>query len=330
MRYHTIGRDGSRVSSVALGCMGMSDLYGVRDDVESIATIHAAIDAGINFIDTADMYGPHINEELLGVALRDRRDEVILATKFGIMRDPKDPQKRGINGRPSYVKACCDASLKRLEVEFIDLYYQHRIDPQVPIEETVGAMAELVEAGKVRYLGLSEASAATLARACAVAPIAAVQTEYSIWSRDAEDDGVIAACREHGALFVAYSPLGRGFLTGSIKSIDDLESNDYRRFSPRFQGENFQKNLAVVAEIEEIAAERNVTSAQLALAWVMAQSDCIIPLFGTKKRKYLVENIRALEIELTPQELSKIASAAPVSAVAGNRYPEEMMKFINA
>jgi len=330
MKYLKIGTGGDQVSEVALGCMGMSDLYGDRNDAESIATIHAALDAGINFLDTADMYGPHTNEVFIGEAIRDRRDDAFVATKFGIVRDPDDPQKRGTNGRPEYVHAACDASLQRLGIDTIDLYFQHRVDANVPIEETVGAMKELVEVGKVRNLGLSEASVDTIQRANAIHPIAAVQSEFSLWSRDTEDDGIQDACAELGILFIAYSPLGRGFLTGRLKSFEDFEADDYRRHSPRFQGENFEKNLQVVQKIEEIGNEKGVTPAQLALAWVKARGPHIIPLFGTKKVRYLQENLKSLEIVLTDEDLARIEEVAPPSAFSGGRYVAELMKLVNA
>jgi len=308
--------------------MGMSDFYGGRDDAESIATIHAALDAGVTLLDTADMYGPFINEELVGKAIRGRRDEVVLATKFGIVRDPADPTKRGVNGRPEYVRASCEGSLKRLGVDTIDLYYQHRVDPETPIEETVGAMAQLVAEGKVRHLGLSEAGAGTLRRAFAVHPITALQTEYSLWTRDPED-GNLQACRELGVGFVAYSPLGRGFLTGQITKFEDLEPDDYRRHSPRFQGENFQRNLDLVERVQEIAARKGCSPSQLALAWVLAQGGEIVPIFGTKRRKYLAENLDALQVTLTPDDLAEIDSAFPRGAASGLRYTESLMTAVN-
>lgn len=331
MQFRELGTAGNptQVSAVALGCMGMSEFYGGRDDAESVATIHAALDAGVNFLDTSDMYGPYTNEKLVGEAVRARRSEAFLATKFGIMRDPANPGVRGINGKPEYVKASCEGSLKRLGVEQIDLYYQHRVDASTPIEETVGAMAELVQQGKVRYLGLSEAGAETIRRAHKVHPIAALQTEYSLWTRDPEDTGVLEVCRELGIAFVAYSPLGRGFLTGAIRRVEDFDADDYRRHSPRFQGENFQKNLELVAKIGEIAAEKGVSASQLALAWVLAQGQHVIPLFGTKKRKYLAENLGALAVTLTPEELARINAVAPAGAAAGLRYPEAFMASVN-
>jgi aryl-alcohol dehydrogenase-like predicted oxidoreductase len=308
--------------------MGMSEFYGDTDDQESIATVHRALEMGVNFLDTADMYGPYKNEELVGRAVRGRRDEVIIATKFGIVRDPSNPNVRGVSGRPDYVRASCEGSLKRLGVETIDLYYQHRVDPQTPIEETVYAMAELVREGKVRYLGLSEAGTETLRRACGVHPITALQTEYSLWSRDPEDD-ILPTCRELGVGFVAYSPLGRGFLTGQIKRFEDLAEDDYRRHSPRFQGENFDKNLELVRRIEEIAREKGCTPAQLALAWVLARGDDIVPIPGTKRRAYLEENIAAVNVELTADDLRRIDEIAPQGAAAGTRYPEAMMGLVN-
>jgi aryl-alcohol dehydrogenase-like predicted oxidoreductase len=328
MKMRTLGRAGLEVSALGLGCMGMSEFYGPGDDAESIATIHAALDAGITLLDTSDMYGPFKNEELVGRAIRGRRERVVLATKFGIVRGP-GAQGRSINGRPDYVRAACDASLSRLGVETIDLYYQHRVDPSVPIEETVGAMAGLVSAGKVRHLGLSEASAATLRRAAAIAPITALQTEYSQWSRDVED-GILAACRELGIGFVAYSPLGRGFLTGRIRRFEDLAPDDFRRFSPRFQGENFQRNLDLVARVEEMAAAKGCTASQLALAWVLAQGEDVVPIFGTKRRPYLAENLGALDVALTAQDLARIDELAPRGGAAGARYPEAGMRAVNA
>lgn len=328
MQTRTVGRSGLVVSALGLGCMGMSDFYGQRDDDQSVRTLHRALDLGVTFFDTADMYGPYTNEELLGRALRDRRQQAVIATKFGIVRDPNDPSKRGINGRPEYVRQACEGSLRRLGTDHIDLYYQHRVDPSTPIEETVGAMAELVQEGKVRFLGLSEASADTLRRASAVHPIAALQSEYSLWSRDPED-GVLAACRELGIGLVAYSPLGRGFLTGQIQRFEDLDADDYRRHTPRFQGENFQRNLDVVARIKEMAAQKNCTPGQLALAWVLAQGNDIIPIPGTKRIEYLEENLGALDVQLSAEELAQIEEIAPRSAIAGMRYPEAMMGSVN-
>jgi aryl-alcohol dehydrogenase-like predicted oxidoreductase len=329
MRQRKLGRGGPLVSAIGLGCMGMSDVYlGGRDETESLATIERAIALGVTFFDTADVYGPFTNEELVGRALKPHRERVVLATKFGLVRDPGRPQFNEVNGRTEYVAQACDASLRRLGVQVIDLYYLHRIDPQTPIEETVGAMAELVRAGKVRYLGLSEAGAATIRRAHAVHPITAVQSEYSLWTRDPED-GVLQTCRELGIGFVPFSPLGRGFLTGQIKRYEDLEEGDYRRTSPRFQGENFARNLDLVRRVSEIAREKHCSPAQLALAWVLAQGEEIVPIPGTKRRKYLQENVGALDVNLTSADLARIEEVAPRHAFAGPRYHEPMMKMVN-
>lgn len=328
MKTRTLGKNGPKVSAIGLGCMGMSEFYGQTDEAESIATIHRALEIGVDFLDTADMYGPFTNEELVGRAIKGRRDEVVLATKCGIVRDPSNKMVRGIDGRPEYIREACDASLKRLGVDHVDLYQLHRVDPTTPIEDSVGAMAELVRAGKTRFIGLSEAGSATLRRAQQVHPLASVQTEYSLWSRDPEDD-ILATCRELGIGFIAYSPLGRGFLTGQIKRFEDLAEDDYRRMSPRFQGDNFQKNLDLVARIQEIAKAKGCTASQLALAWVLAQGDDIVPIPGTKRRTYLEENAAAADIALSQKDLEEIDAVAPPGAAAGTRYPEAMMQFVS-
>jgi len=327
METRKLGTQGLAVPALGLGCMGMSDFYAGADEKESIATIHRAIELGVTLLDTADIYGPWKNEELVGRALRGRRDRVVLATKFGNVRGP-DGSWRGVNGKPEYVRACCDASLQRLGVDRIDLYYQHRVDPAVPIEDTVGAMAELVRAGKVRYLGLSEAAPATIRRAHRVHPISALQTEYSLWSRDPEDE-ILPAVRELGIGFVPYSPLGRGFLTGRFRKLDDLAPDDYRRQSPRFQGENFEKNLRLVDEIRKIAAEKRVGAAQLALAWVLARGDDVVPIPGTTTRKHLEENLAAAAIRLSREDLARIDAAAPKGVAAGDRYTAQGMAAVN-
>ncbi|WP_045758892.1 aldo/keto reductase [Xanthomonas albilineans] len=326
MQTRALGRNGPRVSALGLGCMGMSAFYGGRsDDNAAIAVIHAALERGVSLIDTADMYGPHTNEVLVGKALTGRREQAIVATKFGIKLDPANPATRSIEGRPQYVQSACEASLRRLGVDHIDLYYQHRVDPNVPIEDTVGAMARLVEQGKVRFLGLSEAAAATIRRAHAVHPITAVQSEYSLWSRDPEHDGVFDTVRELGIGFVPYSPLGRGFLTGAIRTPEDFEADDYRRHSPRFQGENFARNLQLVEQIRSLAIAKGVSPGQLALAWVLAQGEDLVPIPGTKRLAYLEENLGALQVTLDAEELAQIETIFPADAAAGTRYPTAMM-----
>ena len=330
MQTRTLGRDGPVVSALGLGCMGMSAFYGGRgDDAAAIAVIQRALERGVTLLDTADMYGPHTNERLVGRAIAGRRGQVVLATKFGVRLDPSDPQARGVDGRPEYVQAACEASLQRLGVEHIDLYYQHRVDPQVPIEETVGAMARLVEQGKVRWLGLSEAAPETIRRAHAVHPITALQTEYSLWSREPEHNGVLHTVRELGIGFVPYSPLGRGFLTGAIRSPDDFEDGDYRRSSPRFQGENFARNLALVAQVNAIAAARGISPGQLALAWVLAQGEDLVPIPGTKRLAYLEENLGALDVVLDADERARIDAVFPVDVAAGARYPAASIGSVN-
>ncbi len=327
MKRRRLGSHGPEVSALGLGCMGMSEFYGARNEQESLATIHRALDLGVNFLDTADMYGPFVNEELIGRAIKGRRHEVILGTKFGTVRDCYSRIVRGVNGRPEYLRAACHGSLRRLGVQTIDIYYQHRVDPEVPIEETVGAMAELVREGKVRWLGLSEAGPITLRRAHGVHPITALQSEYSLWTRDPEDE-VLALCRELGIGFVAYSPLGRGFLTGRFRRFEDLSPDDYRRNSPRFQGDNFSKNLDIVQNVREMADLKGCTPAQLALSWVLARGKEIVTIPGTKRREYLEENLGALEVELTTQEVDAIEAVFPVGAAAGARYPEAMMRLV--
>lgn len=330
MHTRQLGKNGPHVSAIGLGCMGMTDFYTPgTDTTEATATLHRALELGVNFLDTADMYGPHTNEQLIGKAIAGKRDQVFLASKFGIVRDPANPVVRGVNGRPDYIRNAIDGTLQRLGVDTLDLYYQHRIDPDVAIEETVGAMADLIKQGKVRYLGLSEASTATLERAHKVHPISALQSEYSLWSRDQQDNGCLAACQRLGIAFVPYSPLGRGFLTGALRSPDDFGADDYRRFSPRFQGENFAKNLRLVEQVKTLAADKGVTAGQLALAWVLAQGDYIIPIPGTKRRTYLQENVEALSISLSADELAALDAIFPADATAGLRYPKEVLAMLD-
>ena len=326
MKKRTLGKD-LEVSEIGLGCMGMSAAYGASDETESLATIDRALELGVNFLDTADAYGA--NEELVGKALKGRRDKFVLATKFGIVRPPGNPYAISVNGKPEYVKTACEKSLKRLQIETIDLYYLHRVDPDTPIEETVGAMANLVEEGKIKHIGLSEASAETLRRAAKVHPVTALQSEYSLWTRDPEDNGVLATCRELNIGFVPYSPLGRGFLSGEFKRFEDLAAGDSRRNNPRFQGENFAKNLKLVEKLKEIANEKNVTTSQLALAWVLAQGEDVVPIPGTKRRRYIEENAAATDIVLTIEDLAALEAVFPKDPASGTRYPEAMMASVN-
>ncbi len=327
MKIRQLGRSGLEVSALGLGCMGMSEFYGAADETESLATVHRALDLGINFLDTADMYGVGRNEELVGRAIRERRDQVVLATKFGNVRGPNG-EFLGVNGKPGYVKQACEASLRRLGVTHIDLYYQHRVDPQTPIEDTVGAMAELVRQGKVRFLGLSEAAPATIRRAAKVHPIAALQTEYSLWSRDPEGE-ILQTCRELGLGFVAYSPLGRGFLTGRFKTADDIPQDDWRRRHPRFEGENFERNLHLAATVQDLAGQIGCTAAQVALAWVLARGEDVVPIPGTKHAAYLEENVGALQVSLTPAQLGRLDAVFPLGVTSGARYHEQGMQSVN-